>query len=287
MLKIKKAVIPAAGLGTRFLPATKGVAKEMFPIIDKPTLLYQVEEAISAGVEEVVIIISENKRSIEKFFARDEAFENYLISKGQQEYADIIKRIATQAKYTFVIQKEQKGLGHAILCCKEAVGNEPFLILSGDDLVYNHHGKTPSVQLAEAYEQTRSPVVGVQQVPWELTYKYGIVDPIKIDGRLIEMRTLVEKPKDNPPSNYAVIGRYLLTPDVFELLEKQTPGAGGEIQLTDSIKKLPKKYALQLDGIYYDIGSKLGFAKAQVAFALDNPEISKEFKEYLKEVVKE
>lgn len=286
MMKIKKAVIPAAGLGTRFLPATKGVAKEMFPIIDKPTILYQVEEAISAGAEEVIIIISENKRSIEKFFSRDEAFEQYLTSKGQQEYADIIKKIATQAKFTFVIQKEQKGLGHAILCCKEAVGNEPFLILSGDDLVYNHHGESASIQMTRAFEKTGSPIVGVQQVPWELTYKYGIVDPIRIDGRLIEMKTLVEKPKDNPPSNFAVIGRYLLTPDVFELLENQTPGAGGEIQLTDAIKRLPKLYALDLDATYYDIGSKLGFAKATVAFALDREDIKDEFKEYLLEKIK-
>ncbi len=286
MLRIKKAVIPAAGLGTRFLPATKGVAKEMFPIIDKPAILFQVEEALSAGVEEVIIIISENKRSIEKFFQRDEAFEKHLIETGKPEFAEIIKKITTQAKITFVIQKEQKGLGHAILCCKEAVGNEPFLILSGDDLVYNHHGDTPSQQMAEAFEKTGCPIVGVQQVPWELTYKYGIVDPIKIDGRLIEMRTLIEKPKDNPPSNYAVIGRYLLTPDVFGLLENQTPGAGGEIQLTDAIKRLPKLYALELDATYYDIGSKLGFAKAQVSFALENDEIKEEFKQYLLDKIK-
>ena len=287
MLKIKKAVIPAAGLGTRFLPATKGVAKEMFPIIDKPALMYQVEEALSAGVEEIIIIISEAKRSIEKFFLREEEFEQYLIDSGKPEFAEIIKRVATQAKFTFVLQQEQRGLGHAVLCCKEAVGNEPFLILLGDDLIYNKGGLTPAQQLAEAYSKTGCSVVGVKQVPWELTYKYGIVDPKAINDKLIEMNTLIEKPKENPPSNYAVIGRYLLTPDIFTYLETQTPGAGGEIQLTDSIKRLPRKYALQLDGIYYDIGSKLGFAKAQVAFALDNPEISKEFKEYLKEVVKE
>ena len=286
MLKIKKAVIPAAGLGTRFLPATKGVAKEMFPIIDRPTILYQVEEAISAGVEEIIIIISENKKSIEKFFTRDEEFEKHLIATGKPEYAEIIKKIANQAKYTFVVQKEQKGLGHAVLCCKEAVGNEPFLILSGDDLVYNHHGESASVQMAKAFEKTGSSIIGVQQVPWELTYKYGIVDPIKIDGRLIETRTLIEKPKDNPPSNYAIIGRYLLTPDIFDLLEKQTPGAGGEIQITDSIKKLPKLYALELDATYYDIGSKLGFAKAQVSFALENEEIKDEFRQYLLEKLK-
>ena len=283
MIKIKKAVIPAAGLGTRFLPATKGVAKEMFPIIDKPTILYQVEEAVSAGAEEIIIIISSNKESIKKFFTRDEAFEQYLRDNDKGEYADIIKEITTKAKFTFVLQKEQKGLGHAILCCKEAVGNEPFLILSGDDLVYNHHGESASVQMAKAFEKTGCPVVGVQQVPWELTYKYGIVDPVKIDGRLIEMKTLIEKPKSNPPSNYAVIGRYLLTPDVFELLENQTPGAGGEIQITDAIKRLPKLYALELDATYYDIGSKLGFAKAIVAFALERDDIKDEFKEYLKE----
>ena len=286
MLKVKKAVIPAAGLGTRFLPATKGVAKEMFPIIDRPTILYQVEEAISAGAEEVIIIISEEKESIKKLFTRDEEFERHLIETGKPEYAELIKNIALSAKFTFVLQKEQKGLGHAILCCKEAVGNEPFLILLGDDLVYNHHGASACQQLVAAFNKTGYSVVGVQQVPWELTFKYGIVDPVKIEGRLIETRTLVEKPKENPPSNYAVIGRYLLTPDVFELLEHQTPGAGGEIQITDAIKRLPKLYALELDATYYDIGSKLGFAKAQVSFALENPEIKEEFRKYLLEKLK-
>ena len=286
MLKVRKAVIPAAGLGTRFLPATKGVAKEMFPIIDRPTILYQVEEAISAGAEEVIIIISEEKESIKKLFTRDEEFERHLIETGKPEYAELIKNIADSAKFTFVLQKEQKGLGHAILCCKEAVGNEPFLILLGDDLVYNHHGDSACQQLVAAFNKTGYSVVGVQQVPWELTYKYGIVDPVKIEGRLIETRTLVEKPKENPPSNYAVIGRYLLTPDVFELLEHQTPGAGGEIQITDAIKRLPKLYALELDATYYDIGSKLGFAKAQVSFALENPEIKEEFRKYLLEKLK-
>lgn len=286
MIKIKKAVIPAAGLGTRFLPATKGAAKEMFPIIDKPTILYQVEEAISAGAEEIIIVISEAKEGIKQLFTRDEQLEKLLIDTGKAQYAEIIKKIATQAKFTFVLQKEQKGLGHAVLCCKEAVGNEPFLILLGDDLVYNHHGKTPSQQMAEAFEKTGYSVVGVQQVPWELTYKYGIVDPLKINGRLIEMKTLVEKPKNNPPSNYAVIGRYLLTPDIFDLLENQTPGAGGEIQITDAMKRLPKLYALDLDATYYDVGSQLGFAKAQVAFALERDDIKEEFKKYLQEKLK-
>ena len=282
MSLIKKAVIPAAGLGTRFLPATKGVAKELFPIVDKPAILYQVEEAISAGVEEIIFIISPKKESIKKMFSREIDFENHLIESGHPEYAELIKNISTLVKFTFVYQNEQKGLGHAVYQTKEAVGNNPFLLLLGDDLVYNWHGDSPSLQLAKAFEKTNKSILGVQAVPYELTYKYGIMDPKNKEGRLMELNGMIEKPKSNPPSNYAVIGRYVLTPDIFTYLENQEPGANGEIQLTDSIKKLDRYYAYDLDATYYDIGSKLGFVKAIIDFSLSRDDIGEEVKNFIK-----
>jgi len=282
MSLVKKAVIPAAGLGTRFLPATKGVAKELFPIVDKPAILYQVEEAISAGAEEIIFIISPKKESIKQMFIRDESFENHLIESGHPEYAEIIKKIASLAKFTFVYQNEQKGLGHAVYQAKDAVGNNPFLLLLGDDLVYNWKGDSPSLQLAKAFEKTGKSILGVQAVPYELTYKYGIMDPKNKEGRLMELNGMIEKPKSNPPSNYAVIGRYLLTPDIFYYLETQEPGANGEIQITDSIKKLDKYYAYDLDATYYDIGSKLGFVKAIVDFSLARDDIGNDVKNFIK-----
>ena len=243
MKLINKAVIPAAGLGTRFLPATKGLPKEMLPIIDKPTILYQVEEAIECGCQEVIIIISPNKEEIIRFFSRDLSYESYLKSKGHDDFAELIKKIATMAKITFVYQIEQKGLGHAILCAKDVIGDEPFLVILGDDLIVNDDGPSASAQLIKAFEQTNCSVLGVQKVSLEATKKYGIVDPLEIDGRLMLMKGMVEKPKSNPPSLYAALGRYVLTPSIFNLLETQTPGANGEIQLTDALKRLDKVYA--------------------------------------------
>ena len=219
MKPVRKAVIPAAGLGTRFLPATKGLPKEMLPIIDKPTLLYQVEEAVNAGCEEVILIISKAKEDIKKFFVREENYEQYLRSKGQDEFADEIKRIATLCKITYVYQNEMKGLGHAILCTKEAVGDEPFLVILGDDLVINKNAPTASAQLIEAYNKTGTSILGVQKVSLEATKKYGIVDPISEEGRLILMKGMVEKPSSNPPSLYAALGRYVITSDIFDLLD--------------------------------------------------------------------
>ena len=203
MSLVKKAVIPAAGLGTRFLPATKGLPKEMLPIIDKPTILYQVEEAVAAGCEEVIIIISKGKESIKTFFQRDIIYENYLLSKKHPEFAEQIKQISTIAKITFIYQNQQKGLGHAVLCAKEAVGNEPFLVILGDDLIVNDNGDCASLQMIKAFEKVKVPVLGVQKVALEDTPKYGIIDPMKVEGRLIQVRGMIEKPKDNPPSQYA------------------------------------------------------------------------------------
>lgn len=281
MKPIRKAVIPAAGLGTRFLPATKGLPKEMLPIIDKPTILYQVEEAVKSGCQEVILIISPEKEDIVRFFNRDIPYEEYLKSKNHADFAEIIKNISTLAKITYVYQDEQKGLGHAILCAKDAVGDNPFLVILGDDLIVNEEGPTASQQLIEAYEKTGCSVLGVQKVAPEVTFKYGIVDPETVDGRLILMKGMVEKPKDNPPSLFAALGRYVLTSDIFALLETQTPGAGGEIQLTDSLIRLPKIYAYDFVGRRYDIGDKFGYVQAVIDFSLKRDDLKDKVKEYL------
>lgn len=282
MKEIKKAVIPAAGLGTRFLPATKGIAKEMLPIIDKPTLLYQIEEAKNSGIEEVILIISKQKQEIINFFSRDERYENYLSSKGNQNYASIIKEIATMMKITYVYQDEMKGLGHAILCAKEAVNNEPFVVILGDDLIVNDQGEPVSKQLIEAYNKTHSSILGVQKVALEQTSKYGIIKPKSTDGRYILVDDMIEKPKDNPPSQYAALGRYVLTPDVFELIEKTEPGKGGEIQLTDALKKLDTLYAYDFVGQRYDIGDKFGYVQATIDFALKRDDLKEKVIDYIK-----
>ena len=282
MKKVRKAVIPAAGLGTRFLPATKGLPKEMLPIIDKPTLLYQVEEAVNAGCEEVILIISKAKEDIKKFFVREESYEEYLRSKGQNEFADEIKRIATLCKITYVYQNEMKGLGHAILCTKEAIGDEPFLVILGDDLVINKNGPTASEQLIEAYNKTGKSILGVQKVSLEATKKYGIVDPISEDGRLIKMKGMVEKPASNPPSLYAALGRYVITSDIFDLLETTKPGKGGEIQLTDALKRLDSIYAYDFIGTRYDIGDKFGYVTAIIDLALDRDDLKEKTFDFIK-----
>ena len=284
MKPIRKAVIPAAGLGTRFLPATKGLAKEMLPIIDKPTILYQVEEAVASGCDEVILIISPDKQAIINFFKRDEAYEKYLKDKNHADFAEIIKKIATLAKITYVYQNEQKGLGHAILCAKDAIGDEPFLVILGDDLIVNESGPTASTQLIDAYKETGCSILGVQEVALNETKKYGIIDPIKVDGRLILMKGMVEKPKENPPSCYAALGRYILTPNIFTLLESQTPGAGGEIQLTDSLKRLDKIYAYDFVGRRYDIGDKFGYVQAVIDFSLKRDDLKEKVKQYLDQV---
>lgn len=285
MKKVRKAVIPAAGLGTRFLPATKGLPKEMLPIIDKPTLLYQVEEAVNAGCEEIILIISKAKEDIKKFFVREEEYENYLRSKGQDSFADEIKRIATLAKITYVYQDEMKGLGHAILCTKEAVGDEPFLVILGDDLVINKDGPSASTQLIEAYNKTNASILGVQKVSLEDTKKYGIVDPIKEDGRLILMKGMVEKPASNPPSLYAALGRYVITSDIFKLLENTAPGKGGEIQLTDALKRLDIIYAYDFIGTRYDIGDKFGYVKAIIDLALDRDDLKDKTIDFISKIL--
>lgn len=282
MSLVKKAVIPAAGLGTRFLPATKGLPKEMLPIIDKPTILYQVEEAVAAGCEEVIIIISKGKESIKTFFQRDIIYENYLLSKKHPEFAEQIKQISTLAKITFIYQNQQKGLGHAVLCAKEAVGNEPFLVILGDDLIVNDGGDNASLQMIKAFEKKPVTMLGVQKVALEDTPKYGIIDPMKVEGRLIQVRGMIEKPKDNPPSQYAALGRYIITPNVFALLETTLPGKGGEIQLTDALRRLETLYAFNFEGQRYDTGDKFGYVQATIDFALKRDDLKDKVREFLK-----
>ena len=246
--KIKKAIIPAAGLGTRFLPATKAMPKEMLPILDKPTIQYIVEEAAKAGIEDIIIVTGKHKRAIEDH------------------------------------KKKTKGLGHAIYSARQFIGNEPFAVLLGDDIV---ESDTPAIkQLMDIYEQTEKSVIGVQEVPEEETHRYGIIDPIAQDGRRYEVKQFVEKPAEGTaPSNLAIMGRYVLTPEIFNYLETQGKGAGGEIQLTDAIERLNKDnqvFAYDFEGNRFDVGEKLGFVKTTIEFALKDQSMSDELKTFIK-----
>ncbi|MCM1158757.1 MAG: UTP--glucose-1-phosphate uridylyltransferase GalU [Bacteroidales bacterium] len=290
---VKKAVIPAAGLGTRFLPATKAIPKEMLPIVDIPTIQYIVQEAVESGIEEILIITNSNKHCMENHFDRSYELENRLMESKKKEECSMICDIANMANIYYVRQKEPKGLGHAILCAKSFIGEEPFAVLLGDDIVENHDGKPALKQLIEAYDQVQASVVGVQTVPEEDVSKYGIVEPSKSVppvGKRVKLSSMVEKPKkEEAPSNLAVLGRYVLTPEIFDYLESQTPGAGGEIQLTDSIKSLmisQAVYAYDFEGIRYDVGDKFGFIKATVEYALEREEMQGKLKAYLQELVK-
>ena len=283
--KVRKAVIPAAGYGTRFLPATKSMPKEMLPIIDKPTIQYIVEEAIASGIEEILIITNSQKSSIENHFDRSWELEGFLKSRGKIEDLELIKNVSNIANIYSVRQKEQRGLGHAILCAKAFVGDEPFAVLLGDDVVYNPDFPATK-QLIDFYDENQSSIVGVQKVEYSSLNKYGIIKPIgefneedEIKG-YCEMSDMVEKPKpSDAPSRYAVLGRYVLTPKIFELLENQEEGVGGEIQLTDAIKRLiefEKVYAYEFEGKRYDVGTKIGFIEATIDFALKRDDLKED-----------
>ena len=288
MNKIKKVIIPAAGLGTRFLPATKSLPKEMFPIIDTPTLQYIVEEAHASGIEEVGIVVSVEKPCIKKYFEIDEALENHLIATNKLEEAKLIREIASLTKITFIIQDQPKGLGHAILCARDFINGEDFAIMLGDDLIVNRNGKPVLKQLIEAYEKTGCSVLGVQQVPYEDVKKYGVVDPKSIDGNLIKIKGMVEKPQvEDAPSNYAVLGRYVLTNKVFDYLAKIVTDGKKEIQLTTGIEDLLNTedvYACCFEGIRYDIGDKFGYIKATIDFALNRDDLKDKVMEYIKKI---
>lgn len=289
-MKIRKAIIPAAGLGTRFLPATKAQPKEMLPIVDKPTIQYIVEEAVKSGIEDIIIISGRGKRAIEDHFDKSYELEETLAQKEKWEVLEGIKQISNLANIHYIRQKEPKGLGHAIYCASRFVGDEPFAVLLGDDIMYNPSGEPALKQMISLYEEINSPIIGVKQVLDEDVEKYGIIDTGSSktigDENLIEINGLVEKPNQNEsPSNFAIMGRYILNPGIFDILENQEPGAGGEIQLTDAINKLNQKdkvYAYELKGSRYDVGDKFGFIEATIDFALMRNELREELLKLMK-----
>ncbi|MCK1981935.1 MULTISPECIES: UTP--glucose-1-phosphate uridylyltransferase GalU [Peribacillus] len=282
MKKVKKAIIPAAGLGTRFLPATKAMPKEMLPIVDKPTIQYIIEEAVASGIEDIIIVTGKGKRAIEDHFDNAFELENNLMEKNKFE---LLEKVQAPSKVDihYIRQKEPKGLGHAVWCARKFIGNEPFAVLLGDDIV---QAETPCLkQLMNEYDKTLSSVIGVQTVPKEETHRYGIVDPSNQNGRRYEVNNFVEKPaQGTAPSDLAIMGRYIFTPEIFMFLEKQELGAGGEIQLTDAIQKLneiQRVFAYDFEGKRFDVGEKLGFIQTTIEFALQNEEIKDDLFKYL------
>ena len=287
--KIRKAIIPAAGLGTRFLPATKAQPKEMLPIVDKPTIQYIIEEAVASGIEEILIITGRNKKCIEDHFDKSVELELELEKSGKTEMLEMVRKISDMVDIHFIRQKEPKGLGHAISCARTFVGDEPFAVLLGDDIVYNDQ-KPCLKQLIDCYSEYNTSVLGVQKVSKENVSKYGIVDGLHIEDRVYKVKGLVEKPSiEEAPSDIAILGRYIITPQIFDILKDTKPGKNGEIQLTDALLKLMEEeamYAYDFEGKRYDVGDKLGFLIANVEYALRKEELKEQFTEYLKTVVK-
>lgn len=289
MKKVRKAIIPAAGLGTRFLPATKAMPKEMLPIVDKPTIQYIVEEAVASGIEDIIIVTGKGKRAIEDHFDMAPELERNLAEKGKHELLEKVQHSSNLVNIHYIRQKEPKGLGHAVWCARNFIGDEPFAVLLGDDIVVS---ETPCVkQLINQYEETGSSVIGVQTVEHNQTNRYGIIDPATKEDRRYQVNNFVEKPElGTAPSNLAIMGRYLLTPEIFGLLENQETGAGGEIQLTDAIQNLnetQKVYAYDFEGKRYDVGEKLGFVKTTIDFALEHEEIRDSILEYMGSLLEE
>ncbi|GFN35842.1 UTP--glucose-1-phosphate uridylyltransferase GalU [Tepidimicrobium xylanilyticum] len=286
--RIKKAVIPAAGLGTRFLPATKAQPKEMLPIVDKPAIQYIVEEAVQSGIEDILIITGRNKRAIEDHFDKSVELELTLEEKEDRELLDLVRNISSLANIHYIRQKEPKGLGHAIYCAKTFINNEPFAVLLGDDIV-DSKTKPCLQQLIDIYNEYGTSIIGVQEVPKADVSKYGIVSGKMVDERLYKVNNLVEKPSiEDAPSNIAILGRYIIEPEIFEILEHTKAGAGGEIQLTDALKELSTKqdvYAYIFEGRRHDIGNKLGFLQATVEFALKREDLKDEFISFLENII--
>ncbi|MDO0993975.1 UTP--glucose-1-phosphate uridylyltransferase GalU [Staphylococcus borealis] len=284
-MKIKKAIIPAAGLGTRFLPATKAMPKEMLPILDKPTIQYIVEEASRAGIEDIIIVTGKHKRAIEDHFDNQKELEMVLEEKGKSDLLEKVQYSTDLANIFYVRQKEQKGLGHAIYTARQFIGDEPFAVLLGDDIVESDE---PAIkQLMNIYEETGHSVIGVQEVPENVTHRYGIIDPLDKEGRRYEVKQFVEKPaQGTAPSNLAIMGRYVLTPEIFNYLKDQKEGAGNEIQLTDAIERMNNDtknvYAFDFAGNRYDVGEKFGFVTTTIEYALKDDSISNKLKDYLK-----
>lgn len=288
MLRVIKAVIPAAGLGVRFLPATKAQPKEMLPVVDKPVIQYIVEEAVNSGIENILIVTGQGKKAIEDHFDKSQVLEEHLQEKGKVDLLNLIREISQIADLHYVRQKEPRGLGHAIYCARRFVGDEPFAVLLGDDLVRSQ--KPCLKQLLELYDEVQSTVLAVQEVPAADVNKYGILDADFLREGVYYVRDLVEKPPvDQAPSRLAIMGRYIINPAIFPILEQTPPGQGGEIQLTDALRVLSKEepiYGINFEGRRYDVGDKLGYLMATVEFALDYPDLGKDFQSYLKQLIK-
>lgn len=286
-MKVKKAVIPAAGLGTRFLPATKAQPKEMLPIVDKPTIQYIIEEAVQSSIEDIIIVTGRSKRAIEDHFDKSYELEAELSKGHKEELLKIVQDISHMANIYYIRQKEPLGLGHAIHCAKTFVGDEPFAVLLGDDVV-DAPQKPCLKQMMEVFDQYQTSILGVQTVPKQETNKYGIIAGQPVAERIYKVDTMVEKPPvEEAPSNVAILGRYIITPGIFNALEQTTPGSGGEIQLTDALLRLGKKeciYAYDFIGRRYDVGNKEGFLEATVEFALKREDLREEFLAYLKQL---
>ncbi len=282
-MKVRKAIIPAAGLGTRFLPATKAMPKEMLPIVDKPTIQYIVEEAIASGINDILIVTGKNKRAIEDHFDYASDLESTLLEKGKLELLEKVQQ-TSKVEIHYIRQKTPKGLGHAVWCARNFIGNEPFAVLLGDDIVQS---EVPCLQqLINEYDQTGSSIIGVQQVPSNETHRYGIIEPLEQIGRRYQVKSFTEKPvPKTAPSNLAIMGRYILSPEIFTILSHQTVGAGGEIQLTDAIQKLneiEQVYAYDFEGTRYDVGEKLGFIETTIDFALQNQDLCDDLLDFIK-----
>jgi UTP--glucose-1-phosphate uridylyltransferase len=282
-MNVKKAIIPAAGLGTRFLPATKAQPKEMLPIVDKPTIQYIVEEAVASGIEEILIITGRNKRAIEDHFDKSVELEDELELSNKEEVLKLVQNISNMVDIYYIRQKEPKGLGHAISRAKTFVGNEPFAVMLGDDIV---DSEVPCLkQLINCYDKYKTSILGVQEVKESEVSKYGIVEGLKIEDRVYKVNDMIEKPEiEEAPSNIAILGRYIITPNIFDVLEKTKPGKGGEIQLTDALKELSKQeavYAHCFEGKRYDVGDKMGFLQANIEFALKRDDLKENLMHYL------
>lgn len=289
MQKIRKAVIPAAGFGTRFLPETKAMPKEMLPIVDKPTIQYIVEEIKASGIEQILIISGHAKRAIEDHFDSSPELEQHLYESGKMDLLQEVRKVAS-VKIHYTRQQYMRGLGDAILCAKDFIDGEPFGVILGDDVVYNANGEPALRQLMDQYEKTGGTVIGCQVVRPEMVSSYGIVDGKPTDDpNLLKVKDMIEKPSmEEAPSRFAALGRYVITPDVFEVLEQTKPGKGGEIQLTDALRVMARNgsvYAYNFTGKRYDTGNKLGYLKATVEFALRRPDLGPQFREYLKKLL--
>ncbi len=286
-MKVRKAIIPAAGLGTRFLPATKAMPKEMLPIVDKPTIQYIVEEAVESGIEDIIIVTGKGKRAIEDHFDHSFELEQNLKEKQKFELLNEVQKSSTMADIHYIRQKEPKGLGHAILCARKFIGNEPFAVLLGDDIV---QAEQPCLkQMIEQYDHYNASIIGVKHVPDQEVSRYGIVDGSQLNERTYRINSLVEKPKlSEAPSNLAIMGRYILNPTIFDILAQQEPGSGGEIQLTDAIAALnqtERAFAYAFEGIRYDVGEKMGFIQTTIELALERDELRHDLLDYLAKVL--